>query len=290
MDTSARGRVMALFESSFYVETQAGLACIGNEDLEPSSLNLVTLAPAGTNWSASGLRLDDRVSVGRDCVGVGNRFSFPFSDAVAWSPDPVSPSWRIRDLRRGIKAFREAARDLVPKEGLGPFLNPEFRPGRSQFVCRIANAPIAELRRRLVTVFGDPGQRIMKEWRGVDSLAGLGPGLTPSGDDLIGGMMIALHGLGESDVCGQLWGTVRRCADTMTNAISRAHLEAAAQGQGSATIHRALSAILAGQPEAVRDTLPAIDRIGHTSGWDAMAGVIVTLESWLEARTAASLP
>ncbi len=40
-----RGRVAALFDSSFYIETEHGFVCVGNQNLAPCPLNLVTTAP-----------------------------------------------------------------------------------------------------------------------------------------------------------------------------------------------------------------------------------------------------
>jgi hypothetical protein len=141
----------------------------------------------------------------------------------------------------------------------------------------------------LVRAFRKPDQTTAAGLHWVRPLIGLGPGLTPSGDDFTGGMMIALHGLGETGTCRHLWRPIRRCAEEAGNPISCAHLRAASEGGGSAGIHRALSTILAGRPETIRNSLPGIDRIGHVSGWDTMAGVIVVLDAWLAARTARSL-
>ena len=288
LSDSSDGRVTALFESSFYVHTRAGLVCIGNEYLEPSPLTLVTTAPAGTHWLASGLRLDARVSISANTIGIGNRFTFPLSEAAEWSPDSVPDAWQPLDLERGVRALREAAVGRVPAEGLGSFVIPGYRPARERRVCRVAKTPVAALRRFLVTGFREPDIGVMRELRWLHPLVGLGPGLTPSGDDFIGGMMIALHGLRETDLCRQVWKSVRGCVEEVGNPISGAHLEAASDGQGSAGIHRAIAAILGGCPQAIRDSLPDIDRIGHVSGWDTMAGVIVTLDAWLEARTGQS--
>ncbi|GMQ75196.1 MAG: hypothetical protein BMS9Abin01_0441 [Gammaproteobacteria bacterium] len=281
---SSDGRVAALFESSFYVNTRAGLVCVGNESLAPSPLTLVTTAPAGTHWPASGLRLNAGVSISARTIGVGNRFVFPLSEATEWSPDPVPDAWQPLDLERGVRAFREAAVGRVPTEGLGSFLIPGQRFARQRRVCRIAETPVAALRRCLVTAFREPDKSAMPELQWLHPLVGLGPGLTPSGDDFIGGMMIALHGLCETDLCRHVWKSVRGYVEEAGNPISGAHLEAASEGQGSAGIHRALAAILGGCPQATRDSLADIERIGHVSGWDTMAGVIVTLDAWLEAR------
>ncbi len=287
---SSDGRVAALFASSFYVRTRAGLICVGSESLAPSPLTLVTTAPAGTHWPASGLRLDAGVSISARAIGVGNRFVFPLSEAAEWSPDPVPDAWQALDLKRGVRAFREAAAGRVPVQGLGSMLIPGHRFAREQRVCRVAEAPTAALRRWLIAAFREPHKSLTPELPWLQPLIGLGPGLTPSGDDFIGGMMIALHGLRETDLCRHVWRSVRGCVEESGNPISGAHLAAASEGQGSAGIHRAIAAILGGCTQAARDSLADIERIGHVSGWDTMAGVIVTLDAWLQARRPRARP
>ena len=282
LNTMAHGRVAALFNSSFYIETEAGFVCIGNEDLGASPLNLVTMAPAGTNWPASGLRLNEKVSVGAGTLRVGNRLSFLMSDTCTWSPGGVS-GWNIIDLERGIKSFREASARLVAADGLGSFLIPGFQPSHEHRVCTAAKRPMDELRLWLIAAVRNPDKRIKLDTKSVQPLIGLGPGLTPSGDDFIGGMMIALHALGETGLCRHLSECVLRGAENASNPISCAHLEAASHGEGSAGIHRALGAILKGCPASIENCLSGIDCIGHTSGWDIMAGVIIALEAWLQA-------
>jgi len=286
---SSKGRVVALFESSFYVQTRAGLFCIGNESLEASPLTLVTTAPPGTHWPASGLRLNAGVRICANRIGVGNRFAFPWSGAAEWSPDKAPATWQPHDLERGLRALREAATDRLPTEGLGSFLIPGNHTAREQRVRRVAEAPITALQRCLVRAFREADNRAMEEPHWLRPLIGLGPGLTPSGDDFIGGLMIALHGLGETTLCRHLWKSVRYYVEEAGNLISAAHLKAASDGQASAAVHRAFAAILGGCPQAARDSLEAIERIGHVSGWDTMAGLIVTLDAWLEARTGQSL-
>jgi hypothetical protein len=104
-------------------------------------------------------------------------------------------------------------------------------------------------------------------------LIGLGPGLTPSGDDLIAGVLIALRALARADTAEQLGAWALSLAATRTGTISSAHLAAAAAGEGPEPLHRALAAICAGDEAGLERAVDAVARIGHCSGWDALAGV-----------------
>ncbi|HRD78708.1 MAG TPA: DUF2877 domain-containing protein [Hyphomicrobiaceae bacterium] len=111
----------------------------------------------------------------------------------------------------------------------------------------------------------------------VRRLLGLGPGLTPSGDDILAGMLIALHASGRANVATELAAIIASMPSELTSVISWAHLDAAAEGLPGPAIHRALIAILAGDHAALSGVLDVIDTVGHCSGWDMLAGAVVAL-------------
>ena len=146
-------------------------------------------------------------------------------------------------------------------------------------VVEAAREPVRRLRRWLNSRLTGAPAGVPEVGRAVRALVGLGPGLTPSGDDLLGGMMIALHGFGRDDISDELWRAVRPRALDAGNVISLAHLSAASEGQGSAAVHALLHALHTGDCDAMTWHLGQIDRIGHTSGWDALAGVLTVADA-----------
>ena len=114
----------------------------------------------------------------------------------------------------------------------------------------------------------------------VNMLLGLGPGLTPSGDDVLGGVLLALHASGREPEAQALVTIVGERASA-TNRISLAHLAAAARGQGAATLLELIAALLDGETRRSRlaALVRGIGRIGHSSGWDAVLGACVVLQA-----------
>ena len=108
-------------------------------------------------------------------------------------------------------------------------------------------------------------------------LVGLGPGLTPSGDDFIGGAMVALRILGRGDIADRLVDWVLPLALAGTSRISRAHLTEAARGEGAGALHGMIEAIVGPVGGDISSRLEAIDAVGHTSGWDALAGAVAAI-------------
>ena len=111
------------------------------------------------------------------------------------------------------------------------------------------------------------------QWaKSMQTLIGLGPGLTPSGDDYLGGVLIALHYFGRRPQAQGLWRWLEpRLA--RTSAISGAHLAAAAAGEGHEALHRCLEALCSRAADWTA-ALAALDGVGHCSGWDSLAGVV----------------
>jgi hypothetical protein len=92
-------------------------------------------------------------------------------------------------------------------------------------------------------------------------LGGLGPGLTPSGDDALAGMFLAAR-LRQPEDEEEL---VALAAQVDTHEIARAFLVWAARGQSIQPVHR----LLAGDAAAGADLLA----LGHTSGADLALGL-----------------
>ena len=262
-------RLAAVFERSFYLESGGAFACLGASRIGLGPLNAVLDAPEDTNWPASGLTLETRCLRASHAIHLGPRFVLSLEEASLWHPeapparpDPAAVARVLQDVQ-DVCARHCALHDLaVGRTGMA---------GAGRWLAAVlAGAPAGE---------GDD-----MSW--VQALIGLGPGLTPSGDDFIGGILIALHVLGHTVPARLLAKTALAAAAPGTTAISAAHLAAAGEGQGSAALHALLNDVLCGRHMDLETRLAAVGRIGHTSGWDTLAGSLAVLDAWL-AGTAA---
>ena len=118
----------------------------------------------------------------------------------------------------------------------------------------------------------------------AEALIGLGPGLTPSGDDFVGGLLFAAYHLKEAfpnklrwnteaderAVAGLLAGSI-----SMTNPISHALLRDHAQGQSYEAVHDLLDGILTGESDLdIGTQVMRVTSIGSSSGWDMLTGLL----------------
>lgn len=101
-------------------------------------------------------------------------------------------------------------------------------------------------------------------------LGGAGPGLTPAGDDALGGILFARRAL-TGDACGD--DLVAVAGSVRTTGISGAFLLWAARGQALAPVHDLLAAAVAGDVAAAASAARALGGIGHSSGADFAQGL-----------------
>ena len=109
---------------------------------------------------------------------------------------------------------------------------------------------------------------------------GLGPGLTPSGDDLLGGIFFILAHAPRPDWVAALptvHARLRAECATATNVISAALLSDLMDGHGYRLLHDFVAALDGGRRRDIACAATALLRLGASSGADLMAGVLLAL-------------
>jgi len=104
----------------------------------------------------------------------------------------------------------------------------------------------------------------------AEALGGLGPGLTPAGDDALSGMLFAERAMGGPSVEPALLavaGSVR------TTDLGASVLDASARGFHIEPVHDLVMAAAAGDGRAAAEAALALDRYGSSSGADIAYGL-----------------
>ncbi len=112
---------------------------------------------------------------------------------------------------------------------------------------------------------------------GARALAGLGGGLTPSGDDFLIGALHALWFTNCPEKAAELSETIAGVAAPRTTQLSAAWLWAAARGETGQRWHALLDELFVGKATDIMRAGRRIMAIGHTSGADALAGFLTTM-------------
>jgi len=104
-------------------------------------------------------------------------------------------------------------------------------------------------------------------------LLGLGAGLTPSGDDFVGGALFArrLVAIGDAAWEAAVAQIIAEAA-AATHPISARLLADLAAGDGWAPLHDLAGALITHDVRAALHAARELTALGHTSGWDLLAG------------------
>ena len=192
-----------------------------------------------------------------------------------WQPPPFRGD--ALSLRRGARLClrlieESAAKGPDDAKGLLLWLTGQDLP----FPLHLATARFDALRAALhaddLKAFESAALRVL----------GLGPGLTPSGDDFVGGIFFALAHAPRASWRGDLpavQARMRAAAKTATNVISAALLDDLMAGRSHAALHELLAALQGLQECEIARATQGLLRLGASSGADMLAGLLLTLNT-----------
>lgn len=267
--------VRAVFERSLYLTLGETWCCVGPPGLGAGPLNILC-EPWGEDFALKAhVALDDPVRLAAKTLYIGRRMAISLAAATEWRPQATAP-WHIGNACRGLAIFEAALPPVLPAEGLACLIV----PSGAESLASVATAALPAAQHLTACIVRSrAGHSGLVDADRIAPLLGLGPGLTPSGDDFLGGALIALALVGMTDMRDALWAAIAALARTHTTDISRAHLAAAADGFGSAAVHTWLDAVISARSDAMPQRIAAVAAIGHTSGWDALAGAVTVLRA-----------
>ncbi|MBI2159997.1 MAG: DUF2877 domain-containing protein [Candidatus Rokubacteria bacterium] len=248
--TGGAACVLAALSESVYLTAGDEIVWLGRAGAPMHPRAMLTAAPlsAATGW-----------------IEIGRGTTRP------WRPPAVScDAGTARALGAGCRGLVAALAAIGRPDGFGALLadlTPPFpldaAAGRARALASACAA-------------GDPTAVAAA----ATELLGLGAGLTPSGDDYVGGAFFARALLARAGACdGAAWGAagarVLERARERTHPISVALLGDMLDGQAHAPLHDLARALAAGAPRDVAlRAVRRLVRIGHSSGWDMLAGFV----------------
>ena len=249
---NARATVEAVFERSFYLRAGGDFICVGDPDIRNGPMTLIGRLG----------RLDFQprqpVEISERQIRIGHSVRLSLDRSETWHVPPWPTCPPPIQLTGTCAVLADRVTIDAPEEGL------------ARHLARIAGPRIATFERWLSDVIG----RAAPSGDAARGLLGLGPGLTPSGDDFLVGALALLDCIGERDAHAALGRAIIDALPGATSALSACFLRAAAAGHIGEALHCAVSSVIAGDVDAA---IAAVETIGHSSGWDMMAGVTTTL-------------
>ncbi len=245
----------------------------------PLTLNLDGF---GNGWQNITIGMPVRVEEGRfDIPATGQRFLF--DQASVWQAPPLPRD--ALPVEQRMDRLMEVTRELLSMQKEGLFSN--FLAALVEDVqqsathARTLDDTLSEMRMALLE------RKIAAFTTACGALLGLGPGLTPSGDDLIAGLALALSrwgGVLYPDLeGGELLAELTHLAYHKTSLLSANLIECACQGQADERLVLALDGIISGAHSPAQ-CAAALAGWGNTSGVDALAGMALAVYPERHAR------
>ncbi len=214
--------------------------------------------------------------------------SLQWANALVWRPAMLPAAQVAPPAAAYARVLELLAALSPPKDGdsLGQLLpllreiasgsNPPTAASSSPFV-RAAIAPFVETARACRE---RDMHRLLEAAR---ALIGLGPGLTPGGDDFVGGLLFVAQHLSAAYPAEWHWESAGLAAwlawaRAQTNAISYAILSDHARGEGVQPLHELVIALLSNRPmDEIMLSVQAVLAIGSSTGWDILLGTLTAM-------------
>ena len=267
--------VQSIYRSVLNISTTDGLLTVASPD--GGGLPNGILADLGPDWREIGLSPGMIVSATVTTIRVPDAgLEIQFDAAARWSPR-LRPSADAADAaataaarwRRRAGATRAIARGRASAAGFGALLR-EDAPHDPVGILGVARPILSEL-----VVALEAGDRT-RAAEAAARLVGLGPGLTPSGDDVLVGIEAALHALARPSA-GFL-ALAMGGVEERTTALAATLLRHAGAGEFAERLHVLLAALLGSDDEAIPAAIDRAVAWGATSGTDCLLGVLIGLD------------
>lgn len=262
------------------VGAQLAVSTAGSYPGQPVFTNPVS-GTAGNLSSARDLLIDQKIPALDG--NVESNLLLEIDQAQVWKASPHPPDtlpagerkWAVAaTIKQALKIRPAASLAALQAVHDGSVHGPEgeaglFFPYLSKIIAQLASRQ------------GSAGESLRSPLRQLDThcflaLLGLGRGLTPTGDDILLGLLLALnrwrpllaHGL---DI-GWLNRSILAQAYQRTTTISANLIECAARGQADERLVAALDGIMTGSP-GPDETARLLSTWGSASGFDALCGM-----------------
>jgi len=270
--SDGEARVLTALSTSVYVEAAGELLWIGGSD---ATLHARAIHVAEASAVAASATTGERLRLPRA------------SGLVPWRPDATpATAAGATAMCRGAARLRTLAKELGEPRGFGGWLlgiplTFPLEPARAR-ADELAAACAADDAARAADA--------------AAMLVGLGPGLTPAGDDFSGGAFFARELLASAGVIdSQAWraaaAALKTAASRLTHPIGATLLADLLIGEGWAPLHDLAHGLANGNDAHAIDAARQLVQLGHSSGWDLLAGFVAgarltTPDVWRRSRVA----
>lgn len=279
------GKVHSIFTRVVNVLTSDNrLLSVVGRDVGNGPINIVINLPQSTSLTSIGIRKDDEVLNVKGTFVLGkNLLCISTKNAKEWRPQRVfgGKVLAIKRIRENLLTMKEVACahgcfggmaqliEWLGEEDLEKLADKKLNP--------FARRGLPHLSTLIETIKAGDYRKIE---RSAKELVGLGPGLTPSADDVLSGLMVSLTLMSENlNICADMVSETNKsiisCIEGRTTLISQEFLTHAAAGEANESILALIEKMLTAGPNEVEDATKHVLAIGEASGTDVVLGIFL---------------
>jgi hypothetical protein len=273
-----RGKILAVFSKTIYLLTEAGeLFWITTEGAPLHQRCAQTALPL------PGLAAGLSFHVQGHCLIIDPAFVVDIEDAAEWCAPRGDRILEVTSLSARLQTFFSNL-DVSRAAGFGIFI-PYILSLTSGLSIDPWPEPADPIRLFAEPLILDMTRACLKRQsarisQNTEALIGLGAGLTPSGDDFLGGMLFALKILQAAypDSAFTDYAIPIESYRLRTHIISFTLLKDLTNGQAIAPLHFIINGLLGGEAlERISPSVSQLTQVGHSTGWDLLTGLLVGL-------------
>ncbi|MEW6593173.1 MAG: DUF2877 domain-containing protein [Candidatus Hadarchaeota archaeon] len=280
--------VHSVFDRTFNILVRDELVGVVRGDISPSPIDLVTDISPSETMGALGVKSGMKAQVAAGWVVVGGVLSISLKEAKLWQPPTsIEKPLGVKAVEQNLEIARKTAISKAGMEGFGHLLKhlDEISQGKS-IAAEFNDVTRTVLPHILDLVKSAREADVSKVKKSVKGIVGLGPGLTPSGDDFLSGFASALwwasRSFGKGTVIVDEINATIFQESKKTNLLSRQLLEHAVHGEVNERVGKLLMAILSGEQSEISPLVEQVVKIGETSGADMMVGLLFGIQAALK--------
>ena len=280
--------IEGVFENSFYVKVGEYelIRVTRHEQYVSASSIIVDEKDRDSGFKSMGIEQGMRVLCGKKDILIGKRFAVANIHGVAkWQPPRVPDSASIRPLeiiKLNLRVLRDVIYTCPSREGLVPLLENVELVGSLDLFLKPRTDSFAErarpgIERVMWGIFSLDKEAVIES---AKTIIGLGPGLTPSCDDFLYGLVVSLKNgaevLGTSDGTGffdEIAGAIYEEARQKTTIFGASMLREAREGVCPLAVVNLIHCLLTEDVAETVEVSKTLIRMGETSGADIAIGV-----------------
>ncbi|MEK4487311.1 DUF2877 domain-containing protein [Psychrobacillus sp. FSL H8-0484] len=271
IESELNGFVHSVFNRTINIQ------CVDNNELYTIACREIDNAPNTLiinldNFEEMNISIGDQVNSATNSISIDHKMSIPIDGVRSWKSTWSTYPTNTDVLKKNLKLMKQ----YIDIHGQSGGMKNKLI-GESPFEQELSKM-ISERTSLLMTALFN--KQIQQAVRHAISLLGLGPGLTPSGDDFLVGLFTSFH-LENSPFSSYKWflKEVEKEARTATNEISYMAIKTAAKGKVRESIIALVDALLEENEEQLILTLVKVLKIGSSSGTDIALGILAGLET-----------